>query len=394
MAGMMLVPERSTVTAPAMLTRVPGAAGKCARGRITRLIRRSVGPIALLCIIGGCATVPSVALDESQSLVMVPISQTNVIDRRALFRNLFCAVLEARTAEDGRDATCDEVLVRLSDEAPRIDNPVALGESAQSVTALFIAGLGSDCIDQASQARGQFKDHLARFGYDFKTLSVSGTSSSAYNARHIRDSLLKMSRSGEPHKLVIIGHSKGVVDTLEAIVTYPEIQSRISAVVSLAGAVGGSPLADKAPEAAMSITQNIPGLQCKDGDAGALLSLRPSVRRAWLAQHRLPKGIALYTVVTLPEPERISAGLKPTYSILSEFDPRNDGNLLFYDQVIPGSTLLGYANADHWAIAADLGASPYALIRSLADRSDFPREELIEAVLRFVELDLQPATID
>ncbi|HUU73804.1 MAG TPA: hypothetical protein VMW70_14335 [Burkholderiales bacterium] len=358
------------------------------------LMRATLAGTIAAGLVCGCATAPTATLEESNPLVMVPISQTNVIDQRDRFRNLFCAVLEARAVENDQDPNCDEVLVRLPDEAPRQREPVSLDISTKAITALFIAGLGSDCIDQASQARGQFKDHLARFGYEFKTLSVSGTSSSAYNARHIRDSLLKMAQSGEPHKLVIIGHSKGVVDTLEAIVTYPEIQSKISAVVSLAGAVGGSPLADQAPGAAMSIAQNTPGLQCKDGDAGALHSLRPSVRRAWLAQHRLPESIALYTVVTLPEPERISAGLKPSYSILSEFDPRNDGNLLFYDQVIPGSTLLGYANADHWAIAADLGASPYALIRSLADRSDFPREELIEAVLRFVELDLQPATID
>jgi hypothetical protein len=271
---------------------------------------------------------------------------------------------------------------------------VQLGVSTAAITALFIAGLGSDCIDQTSQARAQFTDYLARYGYRFETLRVSGISSSAYNARHIRDSLLAMPGHGDTRKLVIIGHSKGVVDTLEAIVTYPELQSRINAVVSLAGAVGGSPLADKAPETALSIVQNTPGLNCKNGDAGALESLRPSVRRDWLARHPLPATVAMYSVITLPEPERISAGLKPSYSILSKFDPRNDGNLLFYDQVVPGSSLLAYANADHWAIATDLGASPYALVRSLADRSDFPREELIEAILRFVEPDLNNRSAD
>lgn len=371
-----------------MPTRVPGAAGTCAKARIKGLIRRSVGTIALLGIIGGCATVPGVALDESQSLVMVPISQTNVIDRRALFRNLFCAVLEARAAEDGKDASCDDVLVRLSDEAPRIDNPVALGESAESVTVLFVAGLGSDCIDQASGARGQFKDYLARFGYQFDTLPVSGTSSSAYNARFIRDSVLDMPEAGDAHQLVMIGHSKGVVDILEAIIDYPEIRSKVSAVVSFAGAVGGSPLADKTPDASISIAQNTPGLQCKEGDAGALNSLRPTLRRDWLANNPLPQGVRYYSVVGLPRPERISIGLKASYNLLSKFDPRNDGNLLFYDQVIPGSTLLAYVNADHWAISTDLGASPYALVRALADKSDFPREALLEAALRFIEADL------
>ena len=32
-------------------------------------------------------------------------------------------------------------------------------------------------------------------------------------------------------------------------------------------------------------------------------------------------------------------------------DGRNDSQVIFYDQLIPGSTLLGYLNADHWAVA-------------------------------------------
>ncbi len=193
---------------------------------------------------------------------------------------------------------------------------------------------------------------------------------------------------------MVIAHSKGAVDTLEALVTYPELQHKITALVSLAGAVGGSPLADLAPDAMLTIMQNTPGLQCKDGDAGALESLSPRVRRNWLAGNPLPESVSFYSIVALPTPDRISAGLKTSYNQLSDIDPRNDGNLIFYDQVIPGGTLLGYANADHWAIATDLGASPYALVRKLADKSDFPREVLMEAVLRFVERDLQRGTID
>ena len=34
-----------------------------------------------------------------------------------------------------------------------------------------------------------------------------------------------------------------------------------------------------------------------------------------------------------------------------EIDPLNDGQLLFIDQLIPGSALLGYVNADHWTVA-------------------------------------------
>jgi hypothetical protein len=336
----------------------------------------------------GCASKSARPVTESSALVITPVSRTSIRDRRPEFRNIFCAVLEARNVEQSREESCDERLLRLSDELPGRQTPVELGVSQQAFTVIFIAGLYSDCVDQTNQARTQFKDYLARFGYHFETLRVSGVSSTESNARFIRDALLDMPELGDTRKGVIVGHSKGVVDTLEALVTYPELRPKISAVISLAGAIGGSPLADLAPDAAISLAQNTPGLQCKDGDGGAMESLRPSVRRAWLANNPLPADVAYYSIVGLPTPDRISRGLKAAYNVLSDIDPRNDGNLIFYDQVVPGSTLLGYANADHWAISTDMGTSPYSLVRSLADKSDYPREQLLEAALRFVELDM------
>ena len=341
-----------------------------------------------LIVLCGCASKAARPVTDSSALVITPVSQTSIRDRRPEFRNVFCSVLQARMAEQDGEESCDDRLLRLSDELPRAQTPVDLGVSQQAFTVIFIAGLYSDCVDQTNQARTQFKDYLARFGYHFETLRVSGVSSTESNAQFIRDALLDMPELGDTRKGIIVGHSKGVVDTLEALVTYPELRPKVSAVISLAGAIGGSPLADLAPDAAISVAQNTPGLNCKDGDGGALDSLRPSVRRAWLANNALPDDVAYYSIVGLPTPDRVSRGLKAAYNVLSDTDPRNDGNLIFYDQVIPGSTLLGYANADHWAIATDMGTSPYSLVRSLADKSDYPREALLEAALRFVEMDL------
>jgi hypothetical protein len=40
-----------------------------------------------------------------------------------------------------------------------------------------------------------------------------------------------------------------------------------------------------------------------------------------------------------------------TYDLLARVEPRNDGYVAYSDQMIPGATLLGYANLDHWDIA-------------------------------------------
>lgn len=338
--------------------------------------------------ISGCATPRAVTVTDSTAMVMAPASQSGIRDRRPQFRNIFCTVLDARASEKGLVEDCNHRLLHLADEAAPMPAPVTLDASTQAITVVLIPGFASDCVEETKQAKTQFKDYLARFGYYFERLRVSGISSSESNARAIREAILADPELGTTRKLVIVGHSKGVVDTLEALAAYPELQSRISAVISVAGAIGGSPLADIAPDVAVSIARNTPGIQCKNGDGEALDSLSPATRHKWLAAHRLPSNIHFYSIVTLPEPDRISAGLKPGHNLLSEIDPRNDGILLFYDQVIPGSTLLGYVNADHWAVATNFDASQFALVRTLGDKTDFPRRALLEAALRFVEQDL------
>jgi hypothetical protein len=61
--------------------------------------------------------------------------------------------------------------------------------------------------------------------------------------------------------------------------------------------------------------------------------------------------------------------------------------MIFYDQVVPGSILAGYINADHWALAVPI-ARTHAITGSLfVDQNAYPREALLEALLRFVEED-------
>ena len=69
-------------------------------------------------------------------------------------------------------------------------------------------------------------------------------------------------------------------------------------------------------------------------------------------------------------------------------DGRNDGQMVFYDQVIPGSTLMGYVNADHWAIALPIARSHERIGTWFVTENAYPREALTEAVMRFVEEDL------
>jgi len=158
--------------------------------------------------------------------------------------------------------------------------------------------------------------------------------------------------------------------------------------VSVAGAVGGSPLANDAEQYQADLMRHFPGATCDSGDGGGVNSLRTGVRRAWLAQNPLPTSVPTYSVVTLPEPQRISSILRSSADKLSMIDGRNDSQVIFYDAVIPGSTLMGYVNADHWAIAVPIARAHDTIGSLFVTQNAYPREALMEAVLRFVEEDL------
>jgi hypothetical protein len=322
--------------------------------------------------------------------VTAPVDPGIAVDARGRYREILCALLQSRDDGVGPPISCEQVLVSLNDERRAFGAPVDLSPSRAAVTVMYVGGLWSDCVGGTDITTADVKDYLARFGYHFWPVRVSGAASSAWNARRIRDALLQIPDRGKAQRIVVVGHSKGVVDTLEALVRYPQVRSRVTAVISLAGAVGGSPLADPPPVELLHITSLIPGVECREGDRQAIVSLQRSTRRAWLSRHPLPEAVRYYTVIAMPEPWRVSLALRLPYELLSGI-ARNDGNLLVPDQIIPGSTLLGYMNADHWAVGIDLGASPYEAVRAAADRNDFPRAQMLEAALRFVEEDLRLA---
>jgi len=84
----------------------------------------------------------------------------------------------------------------------------------------------------------------------------------------------------------------------------------------------------------------------------------------------------------------VSSVLRPGFSRLWREGGPNDGMVLVRDQVIPDSTWLGCLNADHWAVAVPIARTHPTVAAAFVDHNDYPREALLEAVLRFVEEDL------
>lgn len=354
----------------------------------TKLTRLLLTPVALLVLIQ-CAVVPPVAdtvYDNSLGL----LSKEHMVyrDGRSRFREIFCAVLQ----DHGRDLPeympCEEALVRYGEEPQSTGLPVDLGDSDADYLIGLVPGLAWQCVREWLDEDNSAPLHVADYGYKTLLFEVDGLSSPNNNARQIRDYMAALSAQDQQRPIILIGHSKGAIDILQAIVSYPEVSAKVVAVVSLAGAIGGSPLAEETSQATADMVTHLPKSGCDSGDEGALASLHTQARVDWLANNTLPANIRYYSVIAVPDREHVSIGLKHKFNKLGKIDIRNDGHLLFYDQFIPGATLLAFANADHWAISTPVARQLPFIRATVATKSSYPREALFESILRYVEEDL------
>lgn len=343
----------------------------------------------LMVFMAGCAPKPLLPwTSDAPPQALVPIADAGIVDQRGRFREIFCAVLDSRDREWPDYQNCNAALTRVGTEPAGTGEPVHLGKSEREILILIVPGVGWECIENWLNIQAELQTLLQSQGFDAQILDVDGLSSSANNARQIRDAVSALPETFDEHELALVGYSKGAPDILEAVVSYPELVARVTAVISVAGAVGGSPLANMADQDQLSLMRHFPRADCSAGDGGALDSLRPSVRRNWLTENPLPDDIAYYSLVTYPHPDRISAVLGSTYRMLSQVDARNDSQVIFYDQMIPNSTLVGFVNADHWAVAVPVAREHGMLGKTFVDQNNYPREALFEALLRFIEEDL------
>lgn len=352
--------------------------------RTLRPIRRWAVPLALAQL-AGCAPAPIVPYSlDTPPLVLTPAGEAGIADQRGRFREILCAVDAAvgRGLPDWRP--CDAILHRLDGEPPGSGAPVPLGPPRAGLEVAIVPGFAADCLAGLVTPLGDAAAHLRKIGYPTHAIAIEGLSGSARNGELIRDQVMALPLP-PGRRLVLIGYSKGLPDILEGLVAYPELAGRIAAVVGLAAAVNGSLLSEDAPRSLAPLLEHLPGSECGPGDGGAIDSLTRAARLRFIAAHRLPAGVRYYSLVAFAARGQVSAALRHTYDRLAQVDPRNDAELLLYDQVIPGSRLLGYVDADHWAVALPVARDHPALGATLLDRNAFPREVLLEAIMRHVE---------
>lgn len=357
---------------------------------------RLVRAIRGLCVAGVCVTLGGCDQSlipfslDTPPVILTPIRYVNnVTDGRTRFREIYCAI----RADHGRglpeDLPCEDALVRLSGEPPSTGRPVNLTGATPSLRVVVVPGIFDECIRQYVRTFSDGLAHLEQHGWRTGSIPVSGRSGTAHNASQIRDYVLSLSLAAD-ERVLLVAYSKGAADTLEALGRYPEILPRIAAVVSVAGAIGGSPLADSYANLYEHLLRDLDVADCPPGDGQGVASITRAARQTHLASYPPPSSVKYFSVAGIPGPQRISRALRPFYEQLAHVDPRSDGQVIFFDAIIPAGTLLGFLRADHWALAVPFSrnASTLPFSATLVDHNAFPREVLLEAIVRFVEEEL------
>jgi hypothetical protein len=228
------------------------------------------------CMSGCVGPVNHEMTTDCPAAVMYAVGTPPVVDGRARFREIFCQILSAEPDYQGPDGACDKFLLRLNDEPRPGEKLSPVPNLSTRYRVMVVPGFLNECVASIALPFEDAITSLSERGLKIEPMVVSGRSSSDANAVYIADRIENLNLD-EDEKLVLVGHSKGAVDILHCIVNFPQVSRRVAAVVSVAGAINGSPVALKLDDIYTDLARNFLSGRCNTGDDGALDSLRPAI---------------------------------------------------------------------------------------------------------------------
>lgn len=315
--------------------------------------------------------------DTFVPIATLPISKTKIVDSRSAFRDIFCQ--QVATIGD----ECGDWLPK-HDQEPKTQL-LQRSNRRRNLHIHFVPGIFGECIGRQVAIFGDATPQLVKSGYSVSISNVRGRASSEHNAKIIRNEILELAHLDQDLRVLLVGYSKGTPDSLISLVKYPEIRRNVVGFVSIAGAVNGTLLADFGYDVYQLTLGQLPFSACPKVDQGEVVSLTRTERLKWNAENELPDDIDYYSIVALPDVSRVSAVLFPSYEILSQIGARNDSQVAHFDAVLPKGHLLGYVNADHWAITLPFESQAPLLTEILVTKNHFPRMALIFSIIEFAE---------
>ena len=296
------------------------------------------------------------------------------------FADYFCSVLAQNNPDTGDWGACEQYL----EDSGKKD--FKLPGLSNNYRILIVPGFMSSCFPDSPAFEEAQTSLKAQYGMDVALLSVPNDSSEE-NAKMIGD-YLRENAAKDPRKYILVGYSKGTPD-LQVALAKQNIKQYVAAFISVAGASGGSVIADAMPgQADAWIRGYFKMANCKGDLTNGFKSLKRSERQAFLGAYPDPV-VPTYSIIAFSDKLNTSKALAKTWDLMVAYDKRQDGQLTQSDAIIPNSTYLGALKGDHFAVALPFDKSKDATIRSGMDKTKFPRATTLESLLRYVMHDLE-----
>jgi hypothetical protein len=325
----------------------------------------------------GCgAATPPVAYSIMPS-TLGPIEAER--NRAKDFGRLFCSTLPHLKDRDGRSwGECGKYAEFAETPQPQSDIP-------SRYRFLLVPGFGGECLKDVRAFSTSIAHLKEAHHVDIEYFAVAPFASSEENGKSIARRIDGAWSADASRRFVLIGYSKGIVDILDTLRILDDAKSKVAAVVSVAGIVGGTWVPEDV-EALMQSTRPWIAGGCPGNVQDGVQSLMREVRQAFLRQ--TPVSVPSYSIVGATSLDETSSVLKPSWKRLSIHAKEEDGQMIAWEAILPGAKYLGSVRADHWAIALPFEES--AQPPKGVDRNHFPRDALLEAIVRYVTADVAP----
>lgn len=287
-------------------------------------------------------------------------------DLRGAYRSALCERADVPPAACARD------LRTYAGEAPGMRPPAA---DPTRYRLLFVPGFLAACF-AGVHSFADVIEAARKEGYAADILAVGGRNGVAANARLIAQQIDRLPADGR--RIVLVGHSKGAAEALQVLAERSDLAPRVAAVLSIAGALQGSPLAEELDTVYGATLGILPFANCDRGDGTPVADLTPKARAQWWSTVAPQLRTPLYSLVALPDLDRLSPSMVIPYASLARFSRDNDGMLLARDQVGPGGRLLGVVNADHLTAGIPYPGDAWVLVFAAVP---FARAQVILAAI-------------
>jgi len=307
------------------------------------------------------------------------------------YQQAFCSVLAEDVFQGDRWQECKHYV-----DMPSSLQPKKLeDDNLKNWTLLLVGGLGAQCFAPTVVAFEDAAKHLdEHHRVPYHHIEVDGFGSSEDNARKIVTAVSGLRET----RFIAVTHSKGAADFMVALTKYPDDLKRVKALVTIAGAVGGSWLVDDLMGLNQGVVSEVLGRKCEASKALAdngLTSMRRDVRQTFLASVAHDwRAYSVSAVSTNGKDGNTSDVLKPLWKRVSPYAVEQDSHIVEREALVPGGKYLGRALGDHWAVAMPF--TPNDMIKDKARRfvdrhvqwNRFPRAPLVEAAVRIVTEDI------